>query len=338
MVSTHCTALSLDLAVSQAGSSVGYVDTVFKPVLRHLFDVLSQQCSPKGRTSWHARNCWRGETQREGAKRCTMAFSWCCIQTTEKMTPTRAPELRSAGWRGRGDSCSGIAEENDIHVQVYSHTYVFCDVMPLTSRTSLALQASSVDLTAEIKPQLQTIITKLKQLLLKDASNLQQLNADLQALREVHRIDLQQSSTDEDYFRKAISKPFVNNLITNSSNRLEDSDIIGAFSVFDPKRFRAWRWRSDISCGNVILRSQTHTWQVREKTLLISGISFKELMIDRYAKETTRKVLQELVSNVSLKVLYPDLRKKSGVFAPSHNSGLRAIFQCLSERKNCSTQ
>ena len=120
-------------------------------------------------------------------------------------------------------------------VQQYN-LYMMTDVLPIVSRLSRILQASSIDL-CQLHQLVESTLLSLRLLLVSPGPQLVKLDSDLEGSLSQFAINVNADMKKQ--FQDKIHKPFIEALLNHIKERLPDTGIFTAFSVFDPKRLPA---------------------------------------------------------------------------------------------------
>ena len=111
--------------------------------------------------------------------------------------------------------------------------YMMCDVLPTVTRLSCALQASCIDM-SQLHFLVTSTVEALELLCISKGARLNTLEFDLQ--NSLAGCEITVTPELKHQFNTRVYTPFIKALITHIKDRLPDTGILSAFSVFDPSK------------------------------------------------------------------------------------------------------
>ena len=211
LISVHCVAHRLALAVSQSGESVSYISKTFKPTLRQLFYFFEN--SPVRMSGLKAIEQLQQTMELKLKK--PSDTRWLshdsAYQTLVKILPAVITSLeREAEERGQALAvglCKVVKKYTFI-----ATLYMLCDILPTISRLSCIFQSSTIDLSALDNLVSSTI--ESVQLLCSQAGNFaRKLDSDL--LSSLVPFSIHHSPEMKQSFQQHILQPFLNAIVHN---------------------------------------------------------------------------------------------------------------------------
>ena len=205
--------------------------------------------------------------------------------------------------------------------------YLLDYTLPQVVKLSRTLQTEDLDLSV-VSSLVEATLHTLDDALLPAANWVLEILEDSEDLEKAAGTNV--TSTDIRQFQESVAKPFLRHLKDNISSRFASSgQVIGAFSIFNPKKLPNVESSEFTSYGDESLKilmehygkdKDAETLQgeatVRE-AILTSDISTEWKTFCKYMskemQENTKSQLMALASNSMLKTMFPNLHKLASI-------------------------
>ena len=124
-------------------------------------------------------------------------------------------------------------ERSDAEYRFICTMLLLCDILPFVSYLSKCFPSSGCDYSI-IPRMLSSIVHAIEQLKTTDGINLKGIQSFLEQI-ENSGIEIKKPThLGDDYFKKAIKDPYLNNLIKNIESRFDDKSVMAAFDLYNP--------------------------------------------------------------------------------------------------------
>ena len=211
-IGVHCAAHRLNLASSQAGESVPYINK-FNVIIRQLFDFYAN--SAVRTAGLEAIQSFIQEKQTKLLEPCSTR--WLSIErSVQRIKECFISVVLSLEREG-----SERSEAKAIGLSKLVSEYRFvctmlllCDSLPHVTHLSKCFQIEAVDHSI-IPAMLSSTITSLEQLITSDGPNFTNLQTYLEGLERANITIVKQHNLGENYFLEKIRKPYLKKLIDN---------------------------------------------------------------------------------------------------------------------------
>ena len=352
-IGVHCAAHRLNLASSQAGESVPYIKK-FNVILRQLFDFYAN--SAVRTAGLEAIQTFIQEKQSKLLE--PSSTRWLSIErSVQRLKDCFVSVVLSLEREGteRSEAKAIGLSKLILEYRFVCTMLLLCDSLPHVTHLSKCFQVEDVDYSI-IPAMLSSTITSLEKLMSTDGTNLANLQAYLESLKQADISIVKQHNLGEIYFLEKIRKPYLKSLIDNLKTRFEDKSVISSFDLFDPKKMpRKQIDQSDhsesthtdaeeqsydtfMTYGNNHITNLAQ--QYSHDSDCVCGTSeewleewgcFRQYMHDNYLNLKHRDVIKELCSNKTISSIFPNMSTFAQVcrVVPIHTADVERTFSQL---------
>lgn len=355
-IGVHCAAHRLNLASSQAGKSIPYINK-FNIIICQLFDFYAN--SAVRTAGLEAMQNFIQEKQSKLLEPCSTR--WLSIErSVQRIKECFISVVLSLEREGSERSeakaiglCKLVTEYRFVCTML-----LLCDSLPHVTHLSKCFQIEAVDYSI-IPAMLSSTITSLEQLITSDGPNLANLQTYLEGLEQANITIVKQHNLGESYFLENIRQPYLKKLIDNLKDRFEDKSLINAFDIFDPKKIP--HRQMDENDHNIMESTNTGTEEQQDCEMFMTygndhirnlskqyqdddvGVCssleecleewgcFRQYMHDNYKNLKHRDVIKELCSNMAISSIFPNMSAFAQVcrVIPIHTADVERTFSQL---------
>ena len=313
-IGVHCAAHRLNLASSQAGDSVSYVKR-FSSILRQLYDFFDNSAvrtagleavqtliSESGKLLAPCSTRWLStERSVNRLRKCFISVVLSLQREGEERSDAKAVGLNNL-----------VTEYRFVCTML-----LLCDALPHVSHLSKCFQSADCDYSI-IPRMVSSTVHAIKQLKTVDGVNMKGLPAFMEQITNSGIEIKKKSNLGDEYFKKSIRDPYLDNLISNIESRFDDKSVMASFDIYNPAKLP--HLPDDPSCpedleafteyGNDDVENLARQFQgvvADSIECLEEWSSFRQFLKENCTDLKQKEVISKLCCDSSWAVIYPNM-------------------------------
>lgn len=194
--------------------------------------------------------------------------------------------------------------------------YLLADVLPHLGRLSLIFQKQNVDLTL-VQPCLKATVDAIS--LYKDTPGPQLSKVDHVITSELKEFDIRVTDAMKQDFKANVQSKYSQAVLDGLSDRFPNMTELEAFSLFDPQKLPSEEELAKYGERKLEILHLTYATgddpDVDSEACISEWESLRQLMRRNYSHLTMRKMVKLLVTDVTLRTMFPQLTKLASIAA-----------------------
>ncbi|XP_078587207.1 zinc finger protein 862-like [Branchiostoma floridae x Branchiostoma japonicum] len=334
IVSIHCIAHRLALAVGQAGNKVKFIGDVFKPNLMSLFLYYNGSAVRSEGLKEIQKILQELELKLKQPKDVRWLSHDAATDALYKSLPSVLVHLNQ-------EMNKGVAAANGLWSWLRTYKtiatlYLLCDVLPHMSALSKCFQQKRLDLTEihNTVDRKKDVVRKARDQPLEEL-RLSKLDEELGPGGRLDGLDILVSERDRQEF-SSVRRQFIDNLLENLEERFPQTELLSAFGVLDPANLKTpmpggYGW-PEIEKLTAFYNEEPYP--IDSHAIRDEWIAFRQ-HLGSYRQKTPKEMCQVLSANPTLACQYPNIASLYArmVVIPVHTADCERAFSTLKRVK-----